>query len=140
MKKLLFILSTVIALTSCTGVGDASVESTLVVEQVKLNEKNTNCSTCLQNNYSYRIKLKSHTGSVYYYTNYKHEIGDTLVSVFEFKDNREKIIKNKELDIKNIKLKVDSTIEVNTNLQKKNDELSLYNELLMGIIQDNAKK
>jgi hypothetical protein len=120
-----------LAFTSCNS-GDAEIENTLVVEQVNTND-NPGCSDCLQSTYKYRVKLKTHSGSVSYYTDYKHEVGDTLVSIFEFTDNREGVIKKTEFI-------VDSLTEVNTKLQKKNDELTLYNELLMGIIQDNAKK
>lgn len=131
MKKLLFILA-VTLLASCTSAGDASVEKTLVVEQVKANEKTVNCNTCLQNEYAYRVKLKTHSGSLYYYTNYKHEVGDTLVSIFEFTDSRDVVIKMTEF-------KLDSVITLNFKTQRKNDELELYNQLLMGIIQENAK-
>ena len=50
-----------------------------IVEQIKANEANSNCSDCLQEKYPYRVQLKTHTGSVYYYTSYKHEVGDTLL-------------------------------------------------------------
>lgn len=133
MKKLLFILLIAIALTSCGEAGEASIENTLVVEQIKANENATNCSGCLQNSYKYRVQLTSHSGSVYYYTNYKHEVGDTLVSIFEFANNRESIIKHREYML-------DSLTTVNQKLDKKNKELELYNELLMGIIQESSKK
>ncbi len=133
MKKLLFILSVVALLTSCTSVGDASVENTLVVEQVKSNVEDKQCTSCLQNKYTYRIKLTTNSGNLYYYTNFKHEVGDTLLSIFEFTDHREKLVKN-ERQIN------DSLTEAYNKVAKKNAELTLYNELLMGIIQEDAKK
>ena len=70
---------------------------------------------------------------MYYYTSYKHEVGDTLLSIFEFTDSRESVIKKRDILI-------DSLSNVNQNLYKKNQELELYNELLMGIIKESSKK
>lgn len=133
MKRLLFILLIAIALTSCDGEGEASIEKTIVVEQIEANEINNQCNGCLQNSYSYRVKLTSHSGNVYYYTNYKHEVGDTLLSIFEITDNRDGIIKTTEN-------KIDSLIGVNLKLTKKNEELELYNTLLIGIIKEGTNK
>lgn len=134
MKKIKIFLTLAIAFTivSCNEAGDASVESNLVVEQVQVNNEDGNCPSCLVNSYKYRVKLETNSGSIYYYTDYKHEAGDTLLSIFEFTDKRERIIKNMEVN-------ADSLIEINSELEKKNNELELYNELLMGIIQENAK-
>jgi hypothetical protein len=129
--KLVLVLLVGLVLTSCNN-EDASIEKSLVVEQVNTNGS-PGCSDCLAAKYKYRIKLKTYSGSVSYYTDYKHEIGDTLVSLYEFTDNREGVIKQGESAL-------DSLSYVNKNLQKKNDELELYNELLMGIVQDNAIK
>jgi len=131
--KLLSIIFAALLLTSCGPEGKASIEKSLVVEQVNKNSKDVNCSDCLRSVYAYKVKLKTNSGSVYYYTDYKHEVGDTLLSIFEFTDSRDGIIKQTEYER-------DSIIEVNKKIQKKNDELELYNELLMGIIQDNATK
>ena len=128
--KLLSILLLAVFFTSCSEVGDASIEQSLVVEQVKTNSA-TDCQGCLASAYSYRVKLKTHTGNLYYYTNYKHEVGDTLLSIFEFTDSRDGIIKTTEALL-------DSVSILNTKTQKKNAELELYNSLLMNIIQDNA--
>ena len=134
MKQFKLVLALLIAVsfTSCSEVGDASIEQSLVVEQIKTNSA-TNCQGCLASAYSYRVKLKTHTGNLYYYTNYKHEVGDTLLSIFEFTDSRDGIIKTREAML-------DSITTVNNKTQKKNQELELYNTLLMGIIQDNALK
>lgn len=120
-------------LSSCGPEGDASIEQSLVVDQIEKAKKQSNCESCLQNRYSYRIKLKTNSGNVFYYTDYKHEVGDTLLSIFEFTDSRDGIIKQREAV-------VDSLETVNHRLSKKNDELELYNKLLMGIIQENVHK
>ncbi len=132
MKILNLLAISLLLLTSCTDEA-AIIEKTLVVEMVESTVQTSDCSDCLHNNYTYKVKLKSISGSVYYYTNFKHEIGDTLVSIFEFTDNREGVIKKTEMVM-------DSVKEANTKLHKKNEELTLYNELLMGIIQDGVKK
>jgi len=131
--KLLSVLLVAILFTSCGPEGEASIENSLVVEQVEKTVESSNCSDCLQSIYPYRVKLKTNSGSVFYYTNYKHEVGDTLLSIFEFTDSRDGIIKTTE----NAR---DSIIDVNVKLIKKNEELELYNSLLMGIIQENALK
>jgi hypothetical protein len=130
--KLALVLLIAVAFTSCSDEGEASIEKSLVVEQVK-STGNSGCQSCLESAYSYRVKLKTHTGSVYYYTNYKHEVGDTLLSIFEFTDSRDGIIKTTEA-------KLDSVTTLNAKTQKKNAELELYNSLLMNIIQENAIK
>jgi len=129
----LFAVIGLLLLSSCTDEGEAAIENNLVVEQIRANEVNNQCVDCLQNNYKYRVKLESTYGTIWYYTNYKYEVGDTLISVFEFTDNREVVVKKTEMVL-------DSVQEANTKLHKKNEELTLYNELLMGIIQDGAKK
>ena len=131
--KLVLVLLAGLTMTSCGPEGEASIEKDLVVDKVETTNASNDCSTCLQNTYNYKVTLKSHTGNVYYYTDYKHEVGDTLVSIFEFTDNREGVIKKREYVI-------DSLSTVNNKLQNKNDELELYNSLLMGIIQDNTIK
>jgi hypothetical protein len=126
--KLLLALSCLIAITSCESEPniDARIDNNLVVEQIKL------VSTDSVGVSSYKVKLETSEGVALYYTGFKHEVGDTLTSIFEFTDNREQIIKQERLIN-------DSLMIINNKLVRKNDELSLYNELLMGIIQDNAK-
>jgi hypothetical protein len=131
--KLVLVLLVGLVFTSCSPEGEASIEKSLVVERVEQTVASSNCSDCLQSVYSYRVKLKANSGSVFYYTDYKHEIGDTLISIFEFTDSRDGIIKTTESQR-------DSLIEMNTKFKKKNDELELYNSILMGIIQENALK
>ncbi len=121
--KFLSVLLITLALTSCN---EAEIQNALVVEQINVVEECTDC-------YQYRVKLKTTSGVAYYLTDYKHEVGDTLVSIFEFKDNREGSFKKTELVIDSLNL-------LNSQLQKKNDELTLYNQILMGIIQENTKK
>lgn len=110
---------------SCSS--DVTIENTIVVEQVDVSDRE---------DFLYKVKLQnacSECGEVFYYTNYKHQVGDTLVSIFEFTDNRESLLKIE-------RSKLDSISVENQNLNKKNKELQLYNELLMGIIQENATK
>lgn len=131
--KLVLVLLVGLTFTSCSDVGTSEIEKDLVVEKIESTKNNDQCSDCLQNSYSYRVQLQTKSGHVYYYTDYKHEVGDTLVSIFEFTDNREGVIKKNEYAL-------DSLTFVNKKIQKKNNELELYNELLMGIIQDNVLK
>jgi len=131
--KLVLVLLVGLVFTSCNDVGTAEIENDLVVEKVESTKNNDQCSDCLQNSYSYRVQLKAKSGDVYYYADYKHEVGDTLLSIFEFTDSRDGIIKTTEA-------KLDSVITLNSKIQKNNDELELYNSLLMGIIQENALK
>jgi hypothetical protein len=127
--KLLLALSCLIALSSCGDSPnvDARIDNSLVVEQIKVVSTDTNGVS------NYKVKLQTSEGAAYYYTDFKHEVGDTLTSIFEFSDNREQIIKQERATN-------DSLVEVNKKLVRKNDELTLYNELLMGIVQDNAKR
>ena len=128
MKKLLFILAVTFSLSSCVSdYVDAHLNDHVVVEQIKLISTDTNGVS------NYQVKLQTSQGGAYYYTTYKHEAGDTLVSIFEFTDHREKLVKN-ERQVN------DSLTEAYSKIAKKNAELTLYNELLMGIIQENAKK
>jgi len=128
--KLMLALFAIAILSSCGPEGDASIEQNLVVDQIEATN-NSGCQDCLESIYSYRVKLKANSGNVFYYTNYKHEVGDTLLSIFEFTDSRDGIIKTTENQR-------DSLLDVNEKIQKKNDELELYNSILMGIIQENA--
>lgn len=134
MKQFKFLLFAIaaIALTSCNDT--AEIEKTIVVEKVETNNKsNHNCGNCPESKYDYKIRIKSESGDVYYYTNFKHEVGDTLISIFEFKDNGNKAVKNKQHEL-------DSIVDLNSKLQKKNEELQIYNELLIGIIKDKSVK
>lgn len=144
--KLFAILSLLTFLSSCSQ--PAIVEKTLLAEQIEVN-LNSNCEDCLEKNYRYKVKLGSNSGEIYYYTNYKHEVGDTLVSSYEFFDAKENSIKQKNELIDSLineitKLQknelADSLINENVKLQKKISELSLYNQLLLEIIQNNAKQ
>lgn len=131
--KLALVLLASVVLTSCGPEGEAEIENNLVVQQVEKTKSNSGCESCLENSYAYKVRLKSYSGDVYYYTDYKHEVGDTLLSIFEFTDSRDGIIKSTEATL-------DSVIVENGKMRKKNDELELYNSLLMGIIQENAMK
>lgn len=130
MKKIFYILILSALFSSCTGEGAASIEKSIVVEQVNLTKKRSDCSTCLQNSYSYRVKLKSHSGEIYYYTDFRHDVGDTLLSVFEFNDDRDFL----EFNCKKTQ---DSIVNENVKLSKKLEEALKYNEILLNIIEKN---
>ncbi|MEK6828803.1 MAG: hypothetical protein AABY15_01665 [Nanoarchaeota archaeon] len=132
MKNLNLLIISLLFLTSCTDEGVSTVEKTLVVEQIEVNAE-TSCENCLEKEYRYRVKINSNSGEVYYYTNYRHEVGDTLVSSFEFADASKDELKEKTYE-------VDSLREANRIIQKRVDQLSLHNELLIGIIQENTLK
>ena len=127
--KLLLALSCLLVVSSCGDSPniDARIDNSLVVEQIKVVSTDTNGVS------QYKVKLQTSEGAAYYFTDYKHEVGDTLTSIFEFTDNRDQIIKQEQVVN-------DSLMIINKRLVRKNDELTLYNELLMGIVQDNAKR
>ena len=130
--KLFSIVSLIIFMSSCSEQVVSNIEKTLVVEQIEAN-LDVNCDNCLEKDYRFKVKLRSQSGEVYYYTNYKHEVGDTLISSFEFYDTKKNDVRERD----NI---IDSLVDVNEKLNKKNESLSLHNELLLGIIQENAVK
>jgi hypothetical protein len=127
--KLLTTMLICVLFASCSE--ESTMEDSVVVEQINSIDK-TSCSNCLEGAYDYLVTLKSRTGTTYYYTNYKHEVGDTLLSIFEFTDNRDRLINSG----KNV---LDSIMDENVILKKKNDELGLYNSLLLDIIKNNVK-
>lgn len=133
MKQFKFLLVAFAAITLTSCMEESEIEKTIMVEKVETNDKNNApCSDCPEDTYDYKIKLKSESGKVYYYTNFKHEVGDTLISIFEFKDNGEKATKAKQYE-------VDSLVELNKKILKKNEELETYNQILLEIIKDKSK-
>ena len=78
MKKIFLILSVV--LVSC----DAKIQDAVVVEQININSGSGA-------SHKYEVKLKSSDGAVadvYYYTDFRYQINDTLISTFEFFEGR----------------------------------------------------
>lgn len=90
MKKLfsLFAIS-IILLTSC----DASIKDAVTVEQVNIYDAE---------GYKYQVKLKSSSKEdVYYYTNERFQVGDTLLSYYQY-------FEGKGAESKSLKLTIDS--------------------------------
>jgi hypothetical protein len=128
MKKFnfIFIALAIVFLTSCEA---SEMSDAVVVEQVNNNDIPDDCEDC----YKYEVKLKTYKGETYYLTNYKHSVGDTLFSKTEFRDLRVKAIEVRDR-------KIDSLIQANSKLSKKNEELEMYNQLLIGIVKNNTTK
>jgi hypothetical protein len=84
--------------------------------------------------YLYRVTIDSDMNDgVTYYTNYKYEVGDSLASIGEFNfEAKEKFVNQSML--------VDSLRAQNDNLKKENQELKLFNGLLINVIKDSIKK
>ena len=80
--------------------------------------------------YLYRVTIDSDMESgVTYYTNYKYEVGDSLLSPGEF---------NGEL-FDNQSAKVDSLTLENKRLKKDVEDLRMFNGLLIKVIKDSIK-
>lgn len=99
MKKYFAILAMAALTTSCMS-DAAKVDESIVVEQINIMEGQS---------YKYEVKIKTRKEStpVYYYTNYRHQVGDTMVVLAEFYGKKEeeiRVLKNqrdslrKELD------------------------------------------
>ncbi len=77
MKKTILIILSVLTLsTLTTSCGDARIKNAVVVEQINILEgKET----------KYEVKLQTDVGSqdAFYYTNFRFQVGDSLVSYFE---------------------------------------------------------
>jgi len=125
--KLMLALLIVVLFASCNERIDARINDHVVVEQIKLVETDTNGVA------HYQVKLQTSEGGAYYYTTYKHEAGDTLVSIFEFSDNREQLIKKEKLRNDSIKSELSDAV-------KKINELTLYNEMLSKVAFDKMEK
>lgn len=83
MKKLITIFIISIVFVSC---GPAKLDNNVVVEQINILEKD---------NYKYEVKLKTRESEAdaYYYTNFRFQVGDTLVSYYEFFEGKNSEIK-----------------------------------------------
>ncbi len=84
MKKFKFVLLAIIAMAFTSCEEEASrIEKILVIEQVNANDdvKEEGCRNCnTSDTYKYEVKIRSYNGNTYYYTNYRHEVGDTLLT------------------------------------------------------------
>ena len=122
MKKFnfIFIALAIVFLTSCEP---SKMSDAVIVEQINETD-DSECEGC----HKYEVKLKTYYGETYYLTNYRHAVGDTLFSKSEFRDLRLKAIESRNREI-------DSLKKLNSNLSKKNEELEVYNQLLIGIVK-----
>jgi len=95
MKHLKILLQPVIGvaifallLLSCESESDRviEIERILIVAQIEAVPEGAQYISTIgeEIEYKYRVRLKSLSKNVYYYTNYKHEVGDTLLSSKEF--------------------------------------------------------
>lgn len=114
MKKLIFAFA-LILLASCTS----NITDRVYVENVSESDNS---------DYLYKVCLSSDNG-VFYYTNYKFQIGDSLVSVGEVSIQSKKAFEDA------ITLN-DSLIKENQILKKKIEEIEMYNQILIGITRD----
>lgn len=114
MKQFSILILTILVLASCGRV----VRDKMYVEKVQDSE---------DSDYLYRVTIDSDMeDGIAYYTNHKYEVGDTLASLGEFKSIHSYMI--------------DSLRAQNDNLKKENDDLRLFNGLLMKVLKDSIKK
>lgn len=118
MKKIAITLMMASMLASCTT-HTAEISDSVVVEQINVLEGKSH-------KYEVKFKTTSTSCSAYYYTNFRHQVGDTLISYYEFFQS-----KNKEYA--NLSRKVDS-------LQKELNLANYYLQMLRErIIIDTSK-
>lgn len=118
MKKFSILILTVLVLASC----GRTVRDKMYVEKVENSE---------DSDYLYRVTIDSDMeDGVSYYTNYKYEVGDSLLSPGEF---------NGEL-FNNQSVKIDSLILENKRLKKDVEDLRMFNGLLIQVIKDSIKR
>ena len=89
MKKTFYILVSTIILASCS---DASIKDAVTVEQVNIYNVE---------GYKYEVKLKSSVNDVFYYTNERFQVGDTLYSYYQY-------FEGKGTESRTLKLTIDS--------------------------------
>ncbi len=114
MKQFSFLILTILVLASC----GRTVREKMYVEKVEDSE---------DSDYLYRVTIDSDVADgIAYYTNYKYEVGDTLASIGEFKSIHSYMI--------------DSLRVQNENLKKENNDLRMFNGLLMKVVKDSIKR
>lgn len=132
MKRVIFLCLSVALLSSCVHENDAEIIESVVVEQVNvLPESDKNCEkqTCdPEDIYRYKIKLQTSDGTAYYYTNYKHEVGDTLMASEIFIQHE--VAERSELkeEIKRLQRTNDSLTESNITMQFQYDLMLMFFE------------
>ena len=117
--KFLFLCALAVVLSSCED-SVSMIEKTLVVEQVNANDdvKEEDCGQCsTSDKYKYEVKIRSYSGTTYYYTNYKHEVGDTLLTSGMFIKQEVEERAGMKNEIERLKDKNDSLKEVNVTMK-----------------------
>jgi len=107
MKKTILILILAITLSSCSD--SSTIENNPVVEQININSTNSSFK------YEVFFKTQSHAESSKMLTNFRYQVGDTLISYIEFFESRLRPIQDSlvfykqkyfELSKENIKLNI----------------------------------
>ena len=120
MKTLLSILALSILLVSCGGRAD--IDEAVVVEQINISNSEK---------YKYEVKLKTRVpdgGEVYYHTNFRFQVGDSLVSYYENFDSKNTALIKVQGEIANLKRQNDSLIN---ELKSANYYLGILKEKLI---------
>jgi len=118
MKKLFAVLMIAFAMTSC--VDSSKIDDTIVVEQINIMEGQ---------NHKYEVKLKTRdaeSGKVFFYTNYRFQVGDTMTVLSEY-------FGKKDEEIRRLKFELDS-------LKKEHEKTKYYLELLNDKVIFSEKK
>jgi len=112
MKKILLILTLAITLTSCRD--SSTIESNPVVSQININSGNSA--------YKYEVFFKTQTQSEdsRMLTNFRYQVGDTLISFYEYFESRLKPTQDS--------LKV--YMQRNLEMSKENTNLKTYSKYL----------
>jgi hypothetical protein len=106
MKKILFLFVASIVLVACTS--KAELDDAVVVEQINILEGQPH-------KYEVKLNTKTEDGQAYLYTNFRHQVGDTLISYYEFFESKNSEIKKvtkerdslkKELEVANYYLQI----------------------------------
>jgi hypothetical protein len=131
--KLVLVALAAMVLVSCEE-GESEIEQTLVVEQVNINggDIDKDCDQCgLKNQYKYKIKIKSNSGETYYFTDYKHEVGDTLLSSKMF-------VQQEVEDRAALKNEVARLQKVNDSLVEANNTMKFQYDLMVDFYEKNV--
>jgi len=129
-KFLLVAIAPLVFASSC--VEKTHVEEVHVVEQVNVVEKpSPDCSGCgIENRYKYNMKIKTYSGTAYFYSNYKHEVGDTLLSSKMF-------IQQEVEERSRLKNEVIRLQALNDSLIKSNNTMKFQYELMYDFYEKN---
>jgi hypothetical protein len=94
MKKIVLLVFVTIMFASC---GPAKIQEAVVVEQINILENK---------DYKYEIKLHTMQGSdasAYYYTNFRHQVGDTLLSYYEYFSGKGQQVSTLQFEVDSLK-------------------------------------